>query len=486
MYSPHTSATTIIATRRTPHGTEPELREIGGGDGVRAGAAQGRRDEQQQPEVTGGEPDRIPQRVRTVLRDEAGDTEKRGGREVLTRDRRRVPPRPDTARRHQEVGWCAPDAPRRFPMPTVATAAATSANTVRRGWAVRSWAPPSVVDQVGEVLFVALCRADVEPPPPTGSAAGRSPRAATADGPRRPRRRRRREHEQQDGHHREQQPDRRRDPRGEAQLARTSPRIIASPISVCSCTSTRVRTTGAAPLGEHHPFAGGWNGTRRRHLDVQFLTRTRMSLSFSSRCAATHRQLHDGAVPCGRRHTTSRSRRCGCRSPRRATRGTSGVPAGTRHRPSDSRATRWGCVRGAIRCRCAGARSRRRPPPLDRRPRHQCRHTAEFDGDHLVGRRVVVGVVLRSASTLDDPAHRLREPLLAQRLEQVVDGTEVERRDGPVLVRGHEHHRRRVRELSEDPRQLQTVEPGHVDVGRNRIDAAVPQNAQRGGGVSRE
>ena len=54
--------------------SEPELGEVR--NGVRPGAAQRGRDEQQQSEVAGGESDRIPQRVGAVLGDQPGDAEK--------------------------------------------------------------------------------------------------------------------------------------------------------------------------------------------------------------------------------------------------------------------------------------------------------------------------------------------------------------------------------------------------------------------------
>ena len=90
--------------------TEPELREVR--HGVGAGPAQRGRDEQQQAEVPGGEPDRIPQGVGTVLRDQPGDAEERGGGQVLPGDGGGVPPRPDAAGRDQEIGGRAgqPDA----------------------------------------------------------------------------------------------------------------------------------------------------------------------------------------------------------------------------------------------------------------------------------------------------------------------------------------------------------------------------------------
>jgi hypothetical protein len=85
-----------------PRRAQPELREIGHGVGARP--PQRRGDEQQQPEVPGGETDRIPQRVGAVLGDQPRHPEKRCGRKVFARDGRGVPLRADGARRHQEVG----------------------------------------------------------------------------------------------------------------------------------------------------------------------------------------------------------------------------------------------------------------------------------------------------------------------------------------------------------------------------------------------
>ncbi len=104
----------------------------------------------------------------------------------------------------------------------------------------------SVVDQVGEVLFVALCRADVEPARHhrigsgtlTASSHGRrtpkSTTSATSGNT-----------SSRTGTTANSNPTAAATRVARLSWARTSPRIIASPISVCSCTSTRVRTIRA-------------------------------------------------------------------------------------------------------------------------------------------------------------------------------------------------------------------------------------------------
>ena len=80
---------------------QPRLGEVG--DRVGAEAAQRRGDEQQQREVAGGEPQRQPERARAELHLQPGDAEERGRRQVLARDRRRVPPGRHRARRDEQV-----------------------------------------------------------------------------------------------------------------------------------------------------------------------------------------------------------------------------------------------------------------------------------------------------------------------------------------------------------------------------------------------
>ena len=83
-----------------------------------------------------------------------------------------------------------------------------------------------------------------------------------------------------------------------------------------------------------------------------------------------------------------------------------------------------------------GARQHRGPPgQLDRdRPRRRRRAPDR-----------------RRRAAASDPAQRLGQPLRPQRLEQVVDRAEVERVDRALVVRGDEHHRRRVGEPAQHP-----------------------------------
>ena len=81
---------------------EPALGEVG--NGVGAEAAQGGGHQQQEDEVAGGEPDRVPQHVDPVLHDETGHAEERRRGEVLAGDRRGVPHRPHGAGGDEEVG----------------------------------------------------------------------------------------------------------------------------------------------------------------------------------------------------------------------------------------------------------------------------------------------------------------------------------------------------------------------------------------------
>ena len=96
------TTTTSIATVRRRARAEPELGEVG--HGVGAGAAQRRRDEQQQPEIAGGESDRIPQRVGAVLGDSPAtprnEAAERYSPDIAAAFQRAT----DRARGHQEVG----------------------------------------------------------------------------------------------------------------------------------------------------------------------------------------------------------------------------------------------------------------------------------------------------------------------------------------------------------------------------------------------
>ena len=90
---------------------------------------------------------------------------------------------------------------------------------------------------------------------------------------------------------------------------------------------------------------------------------------------------------------------------------------------------------------------------------------AELDRDLLV----VVGRPARPAPAVDHPAHRLGEPLGAHRLEDVVDGPQVEGLDGVLLVGGDEHDRRR-RAKRASTWASRAREPGHLDVEEDRVD----------------
>src|SRR5690606_23888550 len=70
----------------------------------RAGAAQRRGDEEEQREVAGGEPHRIPEHVDPVFEDQPRDAEERRGGEVFTADRGGVPGGADHPGGDQEVG----------------------------------------------------------------------------------------------------------------------------------------------------------------------------------------------------------------------------------------------------------------------------------------------------------------------------------------------------------------------------------------------
>jgi hypothetical protein len=60
------------------------------------------------------------------------------------------------------------------------------------------------------------------------------------------------------------------------------------------------------------------------------------------------------------------------------------------------------------------------------------------------------------------------EPVLVVRLEQIVDGVEIERAHGVLVERGHEHDQRRALgfELRDD---LETTEAGHLHVDEHHI-----------------
>ena len=87
---------------RTDPGTaQPCLDEVG--DRVGAEPAQRRGDEQQQRQVAGGEPERLPHRAGAAAHHQTGDPQEAGGGKVFTRDRGCVPPGGHRPRRDQQV-----------------------------------------------------------------------------------------------------------------------------------------------------------------------------------------------------------------------------------------------------------------------------------------------------------------------------------------------------------------------------------------------
>ncbi len=105
-------------------------------------------------------------------------------------------------------------------------------------------------------------------------------------------------------------------------------------------------------------------------------------------------------------------------------------------------------------------------------------HPAALDGDPdvLAGLR---------AARLHDPAYGLAEPIGSDRLEHVVDRAQLERRDGVLLVGGHEDHPRRLLEPRQHLGEVEAGETGHLDVEEHRVDLGLLQHAQRlGRGVA--
>jgi hypothetical protein len=101
-----------------------------------------------------------------------------------------------------------------------------------------------------------------------------------------------------------------------------------------------------------------------------------------------------------------------------------------------------------------------------------------LDGDLHVTRR-------RGTAGLHHPAYGLGEALLAHRLEDVVDGAQLEGRDGVLLVGGHEDDRRRGLEAGQHLSEVEPGEAGHLDVEEDRVDLLGLQHPQRlGRGVA--
>jgi hypothetical protein len=74
--------------------------------------------------------------------------------------------------------------------------------------------------------------------------------------------------------------------------------------------------------------------------------------------------------------------------------------------------------------------------------------------------------------------HGLRQPLAADGLEHVVECRQLERLDGVLVVRGHEHHDGRVVAL-QVARHLEPGEVGHVDVEERGVGLGLRDQRQR-------
>jgi hypothetical protein len=102
----------------------------------------------------------------------------------------------------------------------------------------------------------------------------------------------------------------------------------------------------------------------------------------------------------------------------------------------------------------------------------------DTDRDALVGDRLRL---FGRLSTGDDAPDGAVQPLAADRLEDEVDGGEVERLDGAGLVCGDEHDRRRLGEPRHGARQVEPRQPGHVDVEERGVDLMLCEQANRFG-----
>jgi hypothetical protein len=76
---------------------------------------------------------------------------------------------------------------------------------------------------------------------------------------------------------------------------------------------------------------------------------------------------------------------------------------------------------------------------------------------------------LAGAGVAPNVADRLHEALVRERLEQVVDGVQLERRQGVLVVGRREDHRRLVRVAGQRLQHLQACEDGHLDVHQHEV-----------------
>jgi hypothetical protein len=103
-------------------------------------------------------------------------------------------------------------------------------------------------------------------------------------------------------------------------------------------------------------------------------------------------------------------------------------------------------------------------------------------------RAAQVAVLQHEAPVLGEPADLGDQLLVAERLQQVVDGAEPQRRDGgvEVAVRGHQDdHRLRAR----GHQPLQQFDAGrhrHADVGQAQVEGALLGQRRRGAAVARD
>ena len=85
------------------------------------------------------------------------------------------------------------------------------------------------------------------------------------------------------------------------------------------------------------------------------------------------------------------------------------------------------------------------------------------------------------------PGQRLLEPRRVHRLEQVIDGVDLERLDGVLVEGGDEHQRRRLLLLAfeQAPGHLEPAQPGHLDVEEDQVRLVTVDGGQRLDAVAR-